>query len=146
MDIIIRKMTANDLERVHYLLVEQLGWDILMEDLTRRFELYCDTDVEKIEVAELDNKVIGFIHYAETSFLVEEPFIEVRTLVVDADNRRQGIGASLMSKAEGWAKSQGFQKVALYSGMARELAHKFYEKIGYEKNHSFQFLIKKFNN
>jgi GNAT superfamily N-acetyltransferase len=54
-------------------------------------------------------------------------------MIVDDSLRGKGIGSSLLEKAFDIAKLMGCKKIELDSGFPREKAHKFYEKIGFEK-------------
>jgi len=54
-------------------------------------------------------------------------------MVVDESCRGTGIGSSLLEKASDIARLSGCKKIELDSGFPREKAHKFYEKLGFEK-------------
>jgi len=64
--------------------------------------------------------------------------------VVDSGVRRQGVGRSLMTQAETWARARGYSEVRLRSGLYRAEAHEFYQSIGYElakTSHMFRKVI-----
>jgi len=69
-------------------------------------------------------------------------YAEVGSLVVDQDQRGQGIGKALMDKAEAWARQCGITEVRLRSNVIRKEAHQFYEALGYERIKS-QFTFRK---
>src|SRR5690625_1771456 len=55
-------------------------------------------------------------------------------LVTDNNKRSNGYGDILLSYVHEWAKENGYQSVALSSGLQRTEAHRFYEeKMGYDK-------------
>ncbi len=55
-------------------------------------------------------------------------------LVTDNNKRSNGYGDILLSYVYEWAKENGYQSVALSSGLQRTEAHRFYEeKMGYDK-------------
>ncbi len=61
-------------------------------------------------------------------------FVWVCDLVTDNNKRSNGYGDKLLSYVHEWAKENGYQSVALSSGLQRTDAHRFYEeKIGYDK-------------
>ena len=64
-------------------------------------------------------------------------------LVVDADQRSRGIGEAFMSFAENEAGRRNCETLRLCSGLEKESAHRFYQRIGLDKR-SFAF-VKKFN-
>lgn len=54
----------------------------------------------------------------------------VEDFAVDPERRSQGIGASLLGAARAWAASAGATHLELDSALAREDAHRFYEREG----------------
>jgi GNAT superfamily N-acetyltransferase len=91
-----------------------------------------DTDV--YFCAEADGKIIGFCSYVIVDNLWQAGRIAyVTALVVDEAARSRGIGAQLIGKVIDDALSLGLKRVELDSGFPRERAHKFYEKLGFEK-------------
>jgi ribosomal protein S18 acetylase RimI-like enzyme len=61
---------------------------------------------------------------------------ELLVLWVDADSRREGIGGTLMRKAEDEAARRGCHTVFLVTFSFQ--ASDFYERLGYEKKHSIE--------
>lgn len=54
----------------------------------------------------------------------------VEDFAVNPELRSQGIGASLLHAAKEWAQTAGATHLELDSGLAREDAHRFYERDG----------------
>jgi len=52
-------------------------------------------------------------------------------LYVLPEHRRQGIGRTLMSQAESWAKQQGYSKLALHVFCDNEAGQQFYQQLSY---------------
>lgn len=52
----------------------------------------------------------------------------VEDLVVDPGRRGSGVGALLLEAARGWAREHGATHLELDSGIARDDAHRFYER------------------
>lgn len=66
-------------------------------------------------------------------------YIWVHDLVTDTQERSKGFGDKLLSFIQQWAKAEGFDVVALSSGLQRQDAHRFYEeKMDFDKT-SFVF-------
>lgn len=110
------------------------------EELARRIE----TESLMCFVAESDETVIGIVEVrisdapAPNSMLRSEPTASV-DIVVDADQRRQGIGRTLMQRAEEWARDQGATSLVLDMLRANKPAVAFYAALGYE-DHGALFL------
>jgi GNAT superfamily N-acetyltransferase len=51
--------------------------------------------------------------------------------VVDEAHRSGGVGRALLGAAEAWAREHGCEVVTVRSRVARERAHRFYEREGY---------------
>ena len=62
-----------------------------------------------------------------------QPVAWLTTLVVLEDARGAGIGSSLVTHIEEWAKQNGARRLAVTSATRREAAHEFYEKRDYER-------------
>ena len=52
---------------------------------------------------------------------------------VDADVRRQGVGAALLRAAEGWARGQGFQEMASDTQLDNEGSQQAHRALGFEE-------------
>ena len=59
--------------------------------------------------------------------------LQIGGTVTEAQQRSRGVGEALMQVAEAWARGKGCTSVALYSRVDRDRAHRFYERLGYEK-------------
>lgn len=92
------------------------------KDMYRMFALY---EQERIAA------VVGFkpmitLYYGR--------FVWVCDLVTDENIRSKGYGEKLLSYVHDWAKRNGYESVALSSGLKRTDAHRFYEeKMDYNK-------------
>ncbi|MBS1239687.1 MAG: Aminoglycoside N(6)-acetyltransferase type 1, partial [Proteobacteria bacterium] len=54
-------------------------------------------------------------------------------MVVEEGLRSQGIGAELVRAAEDWLKAQGCGMIEVTSNLKRTEAHRFYERLGFER-------------
>ena len=87
---------------------------------------------DQLLVAEYQAQVIGMIHLHRMHFLHRAPDGRVVTLGVLAAYRNQQIGAKLLAAAEHQFQHEGCGRVEVTSGFAREAAHRFYQRAGYE--------------
>jgi GNAT superfamily N-acetyltransferase len=62
-----------------------------------------------------------------------KPVGRISMMVVEERLRGQGIGAALVRAAEEWLVGQGCGLIEVTSNIARIEAHRFYEKLGYER-------------
>lgn len=113
-------------------LSEQLGYNVPETGVRSSLEYLIKDNCHEIFVAEVDSKVVGWIHISLHKSLVIEERAIVLGLVVDRKFRRQGIGRKLMLRAESWAENCGCHGLMLRSNVIREDAHSFYSGIGYE--------------
>jgi GNAT superfamily N-acetyltransferase len=63
------------------------------------------------------------------------PYAIIENVVVDAKVRSKGYGELLMRHAVEEARLAGCYKVALTSNKRREDAHRFYERLGFQRTH-----------
>lgn len=105
---------------------EKAYLDLVIEakekDMYRLFALYDQGEI----VAVTGFKPMITLYYGR--------FVWVCDLVTDNNKRSNGYGDKLLSYVHEWAKENGYQSVALSSGLQRTDAHRFYEeKMGYDK-------------
>jgi len=85
-------------------------------------------------VAELDGAVIGCLSTSLTLVLHRPaPVGRISMMVVDEALRSRGIGAQLVRAAEHVLTEQGCYLVEVTSHLRRTDAHRFYERLGYER-------------
>ncbi|MCG7345480.1 GNAT family N-acetyltransferase [Sporosarcina sp. ACRSL] len=92
------------------------------KDMYRLFALYDQGEI----VAVTGFKPMITLYYGR--------FVWVCDLVTDQNKRSNGYGEKLLSYVHEWAKENGYDSVALSSGLQRTDAHRFYEdKMEYDK-------------
>jgi GNAT superfamily N-acetyltransferase len=74
---------------------------------------------------------IGWIHVRIELGLEHDPTVDIHGLVVDERDRNEGVGAALLTAGERWATERGIGAMVVRSRVARERAHRFYEREGY---------------
>lgn len=94
----------------------ELGYSDCTESLVLQKFQKIDFENEVVFVAEYKKKVIGFIHAQIYDVLYYESMVNILGLAVDSKITKNGIGKSLMAKAEEWAKSKNIKLIRLNSG------------------------------
>ena len=125
-----RPMTSDDMAAAKELL-SQLGYPLNDPELYRRYEDVSRAASHALIVAEDGGGVVALCHVYGRPSLDKPSEAVVQALVVSDKFRGAGIGRLMMVAAENWARNHGFSSVALYSSVARDEAHAFYESIGY---------------
>ena len=131
MSLRIRNMEESDLEATRPLM-KQLGYDLELAEIRRRFLSVMAADNHALLVGEREGRLVGLIHVYARPALDKPPEAIVQALVVVSGGRRGGIGKAMMASAESWAHAHGFHSVALASQIARDGAHAFYKALGYQ--------------
>jgi GNAT superfamily N-acetyltransferase len=76
--------------------------------------------------------VVGWTFVAREDSLIAIRRAEIHGLVVEDEFRSHRIGEMLVEAAEEWARKQGCAELRLLANVARERAHAFYARLGYE--------------
>jgi GNAT superfamily N-acetyltransferase len=135
MDYSIRSAKSEDFESV-FPLFRQLWPDkpINKEELLKVFKRSAESKTDELFCCEINGEIIAFCAYAIVNNLWQEGCISyVYAMVVDEKYRGQGIGTALIKEAIKNSEESGMKRIELDSGFPREKAHKFYEKLGFEK-------------
>ena len=69
-----------------------------------------------------------------------QPSAIVEDVVVAPDLRGQGLGGHMMAHAAKVAREQGCYKIMLSSNLGRDLAHRFYEQLGFTR-HGYSYWL-----
>jgi predicted N-acetyltransferase YhbS len=121
-------------------LIEQLGYHASAPDVDERLA-GMHADGRLVLVAELDGEVIGCLSTSVMRVLHRpKPVGRISMMVVEEALRGRGIGKALVRAAERALVGQGCGLVEVTSNLARTEAHRFYEKLGYERT-SLRFAI-----
>ncbi len=127
----IRRAERDDAAAIAALSAE-LGYVVTAAEVLERLSRLPVTD--RVLVAELDGRVVGWVHMSVYRTLVDRPSVGIFGLVVSESVRRRGIGRLLMECADDLARAYGLTKIVLRSNVIREEAHRFYERIGYTQS------------
>lgn len=93
--------------------------------------------VEALYVAEWDGVVAGTFKTSELTTLTGRGSrsLVVQTVHVRADLRGRGIGHEMMRYCITTAQEAGIASVSLTTNAGRDDAHRFYERLGFERTH-----------
>lgn len=113
-------------------LTGQLGYPTSEAQLVARLRpvLASSNDVVLVAVDDVD-RPIGWVHVSRELLLEATDTASLQGLVVDDAHRSGGVGAELLRAAEAWARANGCIRMTVRSRIARERAHRFYEREGY---------------
>jgi GNAT superfamily N-acetyltransferase len=95
------------------------------------------TPGSEVLVAEVDGEVVGMCQLIMFRHLQERGgrCAEIESVHVDEAYRSSGIGGVLLEAAVERAAAAGCYRVQLASNRAREAAHRFYQRHGFEPTH-----------
>ena len=114
-------------------LVDQLGYAVTAEEVAERLGLM-EASGQAVLVAELDGRVVGCLSTSTMTVLHRPaPVGRISMMVVAESLRGRGIGAELVAAAERRLAAKGCQLVEVTSNLKRTDAHRFWERIGYER-------------
>jgi GNAT superfamily N-acetyltransferase len=128
----VRTIAESDIPAAA-VLIGQLGYEMPQPELQRRLQAVLGQADHRIWVFDDGGEAVGLLHAFFRPALDKPPEVIVQALVIEASRRSQGVGEALMQVAEAWAREKGCTSVALYSRVDRDRAHRFYERLGYEK-------------
>src|SRR5262249_38039551 len=120
-------------------LLRQLGYEIGVEELTRRLARVLEARDHRVVIAEHGGRVVGLMHVFVRPALEKPCEVVVQALVVDETLRGRGIGQALMREAEAWAAARGLESVTLHTRRAGG----FYARLGYANVAAADFMRKR---
>jgi len=127
----IRSAEKNDSPQLAGL-AGQLGYPSSAAQVAARLAEILARPDQAVFVAEVEGQIAGWVHVYACWTVESELYAEIGGLVVDINQRGQGVGKALMAQAETWAGGLGIREVRLRSNILRNEAHQFYQSIGYE--------------
>ena len=129
---LIRPAVAGDAGAVSRL-IGQLGYTASPAEVAGRLAAMT-AECRLVLVAELEGAVIGCLSTSVMRVLHRPaPVGRISMMVVDEGLRGRGIGGDLVRAAEAALARQGCYMVEVTSHVRRTDAHRFYERLGYEK-------------
>lgn len=129
---IVRPAEARDADALARL-IDQLGYSAAPADIVVRLA-EMQAEGRAALVAEDGGEVVGCLTTSVMRVLHRPaPVGRISMMVVDEDRRGRGIGAALVRAAEEALAAQGCYMVEVTSHVSRTDAHRFYERLGYER-------------
>ncbi len=130
---IVRLAVARDAGWVADLLGE-LGYPNTAEFASRKLTELTRSATDTVLVAEKEGQVVGVAHL-HTAELFHEPgkIGRLMAIAVASGFRRLGIGRDLMQAIEDAARQASCVRMELSSGLQRDDAHRFYQRLGYQE-------------
>jgi ribosomal-protein-alanine N-acetyltransferase len=126
MNMIIRKMTIEDIEQV--IAIDRVSFSLPWPERSFRFDL-TDNPASRCWVAEIDGKVVGMI----VAWLIVDE-VHVATIATHPDFRRRGVAKKLLAHTLQYLKEEGAQSSFLEVRASNFAAQEMYRKFGYEES------------
>ncbi|ADK16545.1 MULTISPECIES: GNAT family N-acetyltransferase [Clostridium] len=133
----ITRITYDDLNDLSNLYEELLGKKTNLQKFKDKFTLInSNKNYILIGAKDSDNTLVGSLLGIICQDLGGEckPFMVVENVIVKNNCRRMGIGKTLMTFIESFARKKDCYFTMLVSAFKRKDAHKFYESIGYNND------------
>ncbi|HKF52615.1 MAG TPA: GNAT family N-acetyltransferase [Candidatus Acidoferrales bacterium] len=115
-------------------LTAQLGYASTADQVAARLGEILQDANHGVFVAEIGSRIVGYVEVFPFCVVAANARVEIGSLVVDESSRSQGVGRSLMERAEEWARARGYKEAGVRSNVIRGRAHSFYESLGYRIN------------
>jgi GNAT superfamily N-acetyltransferase len=115
-------------------LVTDLGYPVDGAELWSRVQRM-PSETYRTLVALVENQVAGFVGLLTLPVYEHpRPIGWILALCIAPNYRRRGIGTALINEAERLCRSEGVVDLRLHSGLKRDEAHEFYEKMGFDRS------------
>jgi GNAT superfamily N-acetyltransferase len=119
--------------------MSDLGYPSSSEEMHGRFEAISANPSYATLVAARADEVLGMVGmHLERLYESNGSCVRIMALVVGSEHRGRGVGRTLMSVAEDWARRRGAEAIMLTTHNRRADAHRFYVGMGYEAT-SYRF-------
>ena len=100
-------------------------------EIWRNYLIYHVSKGSNVIVFEEDNIILGFI-ISEISSDLDHSFGVICDILIQKDIRCKGIGTILVNNALDFFKENNITQIFIESGLNNELAHNFFENIGFK--------------
>lgn len=143
-NLVFRLATRDDLPYIVRMLADdELGsqreayLEPLPESYFAAFEQINKDANHQLVVAELNGRVVGTLHMMFLPSISYQGGLraQVESVRVDRKYQSKGIGSEMMKWAIERAKERGAHLMQLTTHKSREDAHRFYERLGFQKSH-----------
>ncbi len=129
----LNTLTESQSLEIHHL-SHQLGYANDTQPLFTRLTQILSLKDHAVFVAQMDGKIVGWLHCL-VCLRVESPlFVEVAGLVVDEHVRGQQIGKKLIEASKHWSRHQDIAIMRIRCNVVRTESHRFYQALGFFSN------------
>ena len=130
----IRRLNENDLENLAGLYRQFWGDESSLVKMQETFQKLEQDPNYIFLVAEIEDRLAGSVMGIICEELYGEcrPFMVIEDVVVDKQNRREGIASLLMRELEDRAAGRNCSHIIFVTESTRSGARKFYESLGYD--------------
>lgn len=125
-----QEATVADAPAIQKLNRDGMGYEYPLSDSLAALKDALSHDREIVLVATLGDAVVGYVHAETYRLLYALLMVNVLGIAVDGGARRQGVGLTLLTAVEHWARDRGAEALRLVSGDTRDDAHHFYAAAG----------------
>lgn len=133
----LRPATLADVDAVYHLICELKHTHFDYPAFKQGFAHNLQDPLRFYHLAWRQDQAIGLIALHLQFHLHHVSWIgEIQELIVSQERRGEGAGRQLLLWAEETASAKGAEMMELSSGMARENAHRFYRREGYQLTHA----------
>ncbi|PYZ97621.1 GNAT family N-acetyltransferase [Alteribacter lacisalsi] len=130
----IRELQTESEIRQAYQVMRHLRTNLSEDDYMKLVKEARELDGYRMMVLDHDGKIAVVAGFKPMITLYYGRFVWVCDLVTDPAIRSKGFGEALLKAVHQWAKDEGYERMALSSGLQRTEAHRFYEKkLNYER-------------
>jgi len=142
MEITLEYLKHDDLKEYKTMLDDVLGESHSLEHLQAQYKE--NHPSIKVVVAKKDSEIVGTITFAliDTFTSQIDPKIEFSNFATTLAARGTDTATLLMNFVFGYAQEHGYKSVTVNCLADAERAHRFYEKMGFEKLDSVRFAMK----
>jgi GNAT superfamily N-acetyltransferase len=136
----VRLATADDASAFGHF-DATLGYPVTEAQARRRIKHIHENTCGAIYVFFEQSLLKGWVHIHAVPLLASEGYAEIGGLAVADPFRRQGVGKALIAACVDWARTQGFNRLRLYSSTHRTEAHAFYKALGFDSTKAPAFTL-----
>ena len=133
----IREANATDLEDLLHLYSALYGKNVMKQDKEMKniWNRMLTDQFYHIIVAEEDGKLVSTCVCVIVQNLTYDhrPYAIVENIVTDSEYRAQGLATACLQEAQRIAEKENCYKIMLTTASKLNSTHKFYEKLGYNK-------------
>lgn len=109
-----------------------MGYEYPYDETKNKLEHLLKSNKDKILVATIQGVVVGYIHASDYDVIYAPHMKNIMGIAVSSEYKKHGIGKTLVTGIEKWAKETGASGIRLISGSTRTGAHEFYRRCGYD--------------